>query len=274
MNNSNIQKLTGKNFQVWEDMMIKVLKLRGLYRAVTQGEVDPNPDLEAQLTLMETMDEANQARVRPSKSAKEMIERLNRQYADESAANLYRLLNDYFKMKKTTAESMGEHLAKLEAARMALEDLGETQSDGLLMVTLFGSLSEEYEGTHDTWETMHPSQQTTANLFSLLFKKDKRLTDRKEDDNTAMVARARAKPKENSIDKPFEELSFEEKKRITRCGICKQKGHWARECPRNEDKKFETKCEPGRSRANILFALGAFGKTLRLFLDPATESEL
>eukprot|EP00959_Pyramimonas_sp_CCMP1952_P298284 6239405-Pyramimonas_sp.AAC.1 len=34
-------------------------------------------------------------------------------------------------------------------------------------------------------------------------------------------------------------LSPEQLMKITRCGICKEKGHWHRECPNKDDPKFK-----------------------------------
>lgn len=245
---ANVPKLRGPNFPIWRDMMTKILRLRGLSKVLEDGPLNPDEDDEASILAMGTMDEQHQTRVRACKTTKEIFERLAVTYADESAANKYRLLHEYFRYKKTS-DGMGEHIGKMESMRMALADIGEKQSDALFMVVLIGSLPAEYEGMLEKWEMMHESQRTIPILVSLLLKKEKDLQGKLDHETVLMIGKKKL---------DFKNLTIEEKKKLTRCNICRKKGHWAYECPDKEPKD-----ENGKPRANVIFVLATLDQRVK-----------
>lgn len=107
--NTNVTKLNGKNFRTWKEMVMIILQLRGLSNAVKGDIVDENTNLQAKLILLEAMDESHRAQVMGCIKAKEVMQRLELIYADNSAANIYRLMHRYYRYKKSVNDSMSIH---------------------------------------------------------------------------------------------------------------------------------------------------------------------
>ena len=126
---SSLPKLDGKNFQSWKELVELVLTLRGLVKAVKKDDVDETSNLQAKLILLESMDESHRSQVRGCMTAKEIMNRLDLIYADNSAANIYRMLHRYYRYTKISSDSMSVHIGKMDEMRNALSDIGEKQSD-------------------------------------------------------------------------------------------------------------------------------------------------
>lgn len=254
---ANIPKLDGKNFQSWRDMIEILLKLKGLDRALKNEDVEETTQLAATLVLLETMDEAHRTRVRGAKSARDIMDKLKQAYADKSAANVYRLLHQYYRYTKPASDAIGEHVGKMSEMRAALKDLGEEQSDKLFQVTLLASLPQEYSDLLELWETIHPDMRTNEYLIGRLLKREETLKD-KHSDNQAMIVQS---------------VLIAERKKVTSCNYCGKKGHWRKECrKRLEDEKSRDRRSDGHradeklsdeDQANVVFTLGKLGKDLR-----------
>lgn len=122
---AGITKLSGKNFLPWRRQVLMILKLRGLEKAITEETVDENTDMMAMLILLETMDEGHQIQVQAETTAKQIMDSLSRQYADESATSKGRLLVSYLTTKKSPQDTMARHLGKMKEIRAALINLGD-----------------------------------------------------------------------------------------------------------------------------------------------------
>lgn len=221
---ANIPKLDGTNFQSWYELVGIVLELKGLSRAIKLDEgVETRVDLQARLIILESMNESHRAQVRGCSSAKQIVDRLLLIYADKSAANIYRLLHQYYRYTKRPEDSISEHIGRMDEMRGRLADLGEEQSEAVYQVTLIGSLPQEYATIMEIWELTHPQMRTTANLVSRLLKREE---DLKKANDQALIVRG---GKQKLTKQEVEDL-----KKRTKCGICKEVGHWARECPKNQ----------------------------------------
>ena len=73
------------------------------------------------------MNESNRAQVRGCSTAKETIDRLELIYADKSAANIYRLLMQYYRYIKRQEDSISEHIGKMDEMR---NQLAERKTNG------------------------------------------------------------------------------------------------------------------------------------------------
>lgn len=226
----NIPKLNGKNYLSWRDMVEIILQLRGLDEAILSESVDKVKDNTAKLILYETMEESQANIVRGCKSAKAIVDRLEMTYADKSAANVYRMLNDFYGLKKSQDSSMSQHIGRMENARIALAEVGEKQSDAVFMVTLISSLSMSsgYDDLMERWELTHPDMRTIPALVSLILKREQDMKKKGDREGTALITRAASN---------YKQLTIEERKKVTRCAKCNKKGHWYKECPETDTKK-------------------------------------
>lgn len=242
MPTANIPKLDGKNYQSWIELVNIVLELRGLRHVIVGDTVDTVADLHAKFVLLGAMDESHRSQVRGCISAKTIVERLALIYADTSAANIYRLLMQYYRYDKKPEHSISEHIGRMDEMRRQLTDLGEKQSEAVYQVTLIGSLPQEYSSIMEIWELTHESMRTTPNLVSRLLKREEDLKKVSPDDKVFAVRAQRPK---------MTKAEIEAKKKVTPCHSCGKKGHWALECPsKQESAKVAT--EDPEERANVI----------------------
>jgi len=248
---SGITKLNGKNFRTWKEMIGIVLQLRGLSKAITMEQVEETINLQAKLALLESMDESHRAQVMGCQTAREVMSRLELIYADNSSANVYRLMHRYYRYKKAPEDSMSIHIGKMEELKLALIDIDKKPDEELYQVTLLGSLPPEYESMMEVWELTHPSMRTTANLISRLLKREEDL--KMNADNHQALAVGRMNPE------AWKKLPIEEKKKLTKCKNCGKKGHWARECKMKKEPEEPNQSkteEKNETKEHVLFNLG------------------
>lgn len=226
---AGVPKLVGTNFASWKEMVMIVLKLKGIAKAIREDNVDEIQDLQAKLVLYETMDESHRSQVRGCETAKKILERLELVYADTSAANVYRLLHNYYRYNKSPSDSMSVHLGKMDELRNQLADLGQKQSEEVYQVTLIGSLPPEYGSIMEVWELTHKDMRTTPNLVARLLKREEDLKQ-SGDVSHALVTKADRNPE-------WDSLPIEEKKKRSKCANCGEKGHWFRECTKPKKKE-------------------------------------
>lgn len=166
LSTSNLPKLDGTNFASWFDLISIVLELRGIKSAIENENADTVANLQAKLILLESMDENHRAQVRGCDTAKAIIERLRLVYADKSAANIYRLLMQYYRFEKQARDSISVHVGRMDEMRNQLADLGEKQSEAVYQISRIGSLPAEYSSIMEVWELTPKEMRTMPNLVT------------------------------------------------------------------------------------------------------------
>ena len=242
-----------------------VLRLRGLNKAITEDNVDEVTDIQAKLTLYESMDENHRSQVMGCTTAKAIMSRLDLIYADNSAANVYRMMLKYYRYRKDPSDSMSVHIGKMDQMRMALKDIQKDPDEEVYQITLLGSLPTEYDGMLEIWELTHPTMKTTANLVARLLKKEEDLNSTKN--HQALVIGKYTKEE-------WDKLPIAEKKKVSRCKKCGKKGHWFKEC----EEKSEKPQTGGRKHENItlVFNLGNLDSNLsnKWVIDSGASSHM
>lgn len=281
---TEIKPLTGQNYLPWKRQITILSKLNGLESALTSDKPGSHNDMAATLLLIEAMDDAHQEQVEAEPSAKAIMASLERQYANRSVATKHRLLSDFLKSTKESTDTLNKHIGKLREKRNALHNLGEEFTEDFFQVVLINSLPQEFGNFLELWELMHPSMKNTEFLIEVLTQKERNQTAKLELPTALVVDTKKNKKNEGMI--PKEQclaMSVEEKKKVTKCGICQQKGHWARECPSKNEQgepsasfmvpSGEHKEETGQS-ANVILNLGNLYpelKTMWVLDSGATE---
>lgn len=200
-------------------------------------------ELQAKLTLLETMDEKHAEEFSEFETADQIMDRLALTYADKSASNVYRLVKGFYRYKLLAGDSMSTHINKMERMRRELANLSQVTSDEVYMVLLIESLPAEYDSIAEHWESAHPDVKTIANLNARILKKEEDL-EQKAGGDQAFIANREEKPK----------MSLQERKRTTRCNKCGLLGHWARKCRKKSEiysDKADDQSKPTNSK--ILF---------------------
>ena len=223
-----------------------ILTLRGLESALTGDIKDARVDMQAILVLLETMDEAHRIQVQAEPTAKDIMTCLETQYENRSLANKHRLLSTFLRQQKEPTATISQHIGKMKELRAALANMKETYSEDFFQVILINSLPAEYGNLMEQWELVHGSMKNTEFLTSLLHQKEKSV----KTESAIFAGKAPAKD--------WKSLSIEEKKKISKCKLCWEKGHWARECPKAAN---DTTDKP--QKVNVIFNLGSLGADLK-----------
>lgn len=156
--------------------------------------------------------------VQGERTAKDMMNVLNRQYANSSAANKLRYLRKFLQYSETDSDNIGIYAAKMKEMRAILTIIGVDISEDIFQVTFINSLPQEYGEVMDIWETLHSSMKTTEFLLNCLQKKEEGLKERGAGEIQAMTV-----SKKLSVPSMY----VANRKKVTHCSKC----HWARGCP-------------------------------------------
>lgn len=224
-NISTITKLTKTNYKDWSEEIEIELKLRGVYKAVVEPHVDEMVDLQARRIILETMDKEHRAQVRGYSSAKAIMDRLKISYAEATDARKYRTLVKFFRFVKSPTDDIDTHIGKVEGMRADLKDLDFEIDEEILIATIIGSLPSEYGNIMETWELAAPEQKTKQNLIAKLLNREADLKASPSVNEHALAVLKKEKPR-------LSREAIAEMKKTSRCGACKELGHWHRECPR------------------------------------------
>lgn len=246
VNLANLTKLSGTNYRTWREMIFMVLQLRGLLNAVSGLETNQDKLIEAKLTLYEAMDDKHQSQVLGCPTARDIIERLDQVYADDSAANVYRLIMKYYRYQKAPTDTMFVHIGKMDDMRRALANLGKNPDEEVYQVTLLGSLPPEYDSMLELWELTHPTMKKTSNLVARLLKREEDLlsTNKTHQALATSTSTRRYSPEE------WKKLPVETKKKLSKCKTCGNRGHWSSDCKQKESPAED---KEDTSQAKILF---------------------
>lgn len=223
---AGVPKLNEKNFLPWRRQVTLVLRLRGLEKALTMQKIAYDEDQriindKAVLLLLETMDEEHRMLYHNEEWASDIMEALESSYADRSAANKHNLMSEFMSYKKKSTSSITEHIAHMKNLRVALIGLSQDISDEFFLMALINSISGEFPNIPEMWDTLHPSMKTLDFLIKQLKKKE--TSTKEEVDTQALIANRSAIPR----------TSIENRKKLTKCNRCGQRGHWYRDavCP-------------------------------------------
>lgn len=244
-NISNITKLDRTNYKNWvEDIEIE-LKLRRVHKAVVEDNVDEMIDLQARRIILETMDKDHRAQVRGYRTAKEIMDRLRVSYAEATESRKYRTLVKFFRYTKLQSDDISTHVGKLEGLRADLLDLDIEFDEDIFLATVIGSLPPEYGNIMETWELAAPQLRTKQNLIAKLLNKE---ADMATGGLPAGHVLAAAKGKSRLTREEILEL-----KKTSKCGYCKEIGHWHKECPRKpaDSSTSEVPKQPKKVSLNV-----------------------
>lgn len=165
--------------------------------------------------------------------------------------------------------SVNQHVAMLKEKRAALANMKEEVSDDLFQVVVINSLPSNFGDILREWEMVHPSMKNIEFLLSLLQTRER---ESKETEQLMVVRHTQQK------------LSMEERKKRWPCNICKQKGHWANDCPKNyrnqtsrdDSEKIDPNKIEAKTLANVILNTGQIGKELKdkWLADSGTTSHM
>lgn len=242
---ANIQlvKLTNKTYHAWRMSFVGYLNLKGMGGLVQDpliAEQYREAELRARQALLSSLDETALERIQGCSTVYDIFQRIVTLYGDAESRNVPALLRKFFSMKKESKDTMTEHFTKMDGIRLALDRANSPMSADIFMNQVILSLPAGYEVLIEVWDNTPAEKKTIEELLTRICRREADLKQKFEPSH-ALVMRSK--------------MSIEERKKVTRCGKCGLKGHWARECetkPEDYVKKDEAASKQDTKRSLLM----------------------
>ncbi|XP_076383615.1 uncharacterized protein LOC143260915 [Megalopta genalis] len=216
----DLTKLDGSNYPMWKFGMMFLLEARELIGFVEGTQQEPDKGIktaewkkwmknssQAAVILLSTVDRSLHPNLINCSTPKVIWEKLKGLYGDATEDAKQSAWERFYTFKINGGEPIARQIEELENIRKKWEDTDDKPSETAVVTKLLNS------------------HRKKDNLVSRILREEKRLVEGDEAVSLALQRRAAKK-------KDIEEL-----KKRTKCGISKEKGHWARECSRTNDYK-------------------------------------
>lgn len=137
-----------------------------------------------------------------------------------------------------SSESVQDFIARAEYIHGNLKDIGVVLDEATLVAKIVSGLTSEYTNFMSNWCGTDDSKQTLAHLLPRLMAEEQIRSGSNHDGESALYSRTLPSQKKT---KKYQG-SKGDKKKNSKCFICKEKGHWKSECP-NRGKRYESSRE-------------------------------
>lgn len=242
-----LTKLDGTNYSMWKFGVMFVLQAKELTGFVL-GTVD-EPDKETKLEDWKTwIKRSSQAAVillssveknlHPNlincSTPQEIWDKIKVLYGDTTIDAKQNAWEQFYAFKMTDSETVALQIEKLESICKKLEDSGEKPSETAVVSKLLSSLPPKFSVFRIAWDCTPEAERKKVNLIARLIKEDKRLAGN-EENVTALAFQVQKTTLGNRPKKGQRKHNIQELKKRTKCALCKEKGHWVRECPKKNE---------------------------------------
>lgn len=239
-----IVKLDGTNYSTWKFEVVIALEAKDLLGFVDGTIVKPDEGETAELKaygqksakvkliILNTVTQNLRRNFYNCSTAKEMWDKLRDLYGDASENAAQSAWEEFYNFRINEKEPVANQLEILERICRRLQDAGEKPSDKAVITKLLRSLPAKFFIFRHTWECTPIAEKTRSNLISRLIKENKWSA---EDEVSTLALHVQKTSVNDAKKKKRSKKDIEELKKRTRCGICKEKGHWVRECPKKPE---------------------------------------
>lgn len=255
-----LTKLDGTNFPLWEFGITFALQGKGLMEFVKGTAVAPaaaekleiynNKKGLACAYILSSIDKKLHPSLINCTNANEMWNKLESLYGEKTEDDKQNAWEDFYAYKIKVGVDLAIQIEEFERILKRLENAGDKPSDDAVKSKLLNCLPPKYSTFRMAWESTPAAAQTKEALITRLLREDKRLVKSEEEitSSLALQVNEMSLKKDGNKNTSFKKKSKAEKKKFieelkkrTKCAICKEKGHWARECPNKDDdsKKVE-----------------------------------
>lgn len=225
-------RLNGTNFKIWELQTKSVLRAQGLLDVVNGTTTMPTTadekekwlmrDGKASPVLIASVNEAQANHLLSCETSKQMYDKIESLHKVKSEVRIMNLYEEYFSLKMNDDEKVTEYVSKCSMLAAAIEDQGEKLSDNIKMVRIVSSLTPKFKNFRTVWY----NERKIDDLLPRLQLEEDQLKKAIDGESSEAAFHAKSctaskKPKK----------SIEEQKNNSQCNLCKEIGHWRRECP-------------------------------------------
>lgn len=206
----------------------------------------------AKMILINAVDDRHTTIIAPFKSAREMWNRLEQEYSDRQPLHAEGLLTEYYSSKMESSQSPSEYIAYIDSVVDRLKDCKHEIPQAQVMAKIVSSLPPEYNAFRRSWDMLPSNFQTKALLISNI-KKESDALKAPENRGDALIARSQPSNKNRNKWKKRSKEDIEEMKRNSKCAICKEKGHWFKECPKRSNQQVDhAHSKPAKKGVNLM----------------------
>jgi len=263
-------KFDGNDFAVWKAQIQAYLDDKGCGMVLVEpeptNEVDlaryKSKDMTARSTLLLALDNKHVKLVLHCKTAYEIWSKLTQIHEKKSQASKLMMQQEFFLLKMRFNESVEDYISRAEYLHGQLQDVGITSIDEATLVSkIVNGLPKRFVTFISSWSRVDASKYTLAELLPRLMAEEQLLEHYfKKEGGTALATESTRDPKGGprrfgSKKAHTKGQKKDVKKKDKSCWICKQEGHWKKDCPSYNKKDgevlvAETNCAVSPPNAN------------------------
>lgn len=242
-----ITKLDGSNYSMWKFGITFLLQAKELTGFVLGTEDEPDKETklndwktwmkkssQAAVILLSSVEKKLHPNLINCSTPQEIWDKIKVLYGDTSVDAKQSAWEQFYAFKMTDSQSIALQIEKLESICKKLEDAGEKPSDTAVVSKLLSSLPPKFSVFRMAWDCTPEAERKKVNLIARLIREDKRLSGN-EENVTELAFQVQKTSLETRSTKEQRKRNIQDLKKRTKCAICKEKGHWARECPKKKN---------------------------------------
>ncbi|KAL7287560.1 hypothetical protein TKK_0018211 [Trichogramma kaykai] len=243
----NVVRFDGQNFQQWKFTMRTAFRAHDLLKFVEGTEMRPadistaagrawlQEDAKAMFLISSAIEPPQMESLLTCDTSKEMWDKLSMIHEQKTASHKFLLSQRFHDYRMDMADSVMQHVSKVQNLARQLADLGERLPDTQIMAKIIVTLPTKFHNFRTTWSSIEASRQNIGFLVERLVEEEELMKASDDDQNIALIASSRRnKPSESDQNKQRGASKIFERARkplkdIT-CYVCGEKGHVARMC--------------------------------------------
>lgn len=242
-----VANLNGANFLTWKFQMRAVFRASRVRDIVDGTRTAPaagaaadlveqwdTDNARAMVLISQTVEPDQLESLITCETAKEMWDTLCQVHEQKSSGNKLFLMQKFYDYKMASSDSVVQHVAKVKNMAAQLRDVGEAMSNHTVMAKILATLAPKFSAFQTVWDNVEEGRQTIENLTERLIREEARFANSGEaTEALAVVKTGGRKNKPQSSGTSKNRIS----KKDAECYKCREKGHFARDCPKKNKKR-------------------------------------
>ena len=242
-------KLNENNYTIWKFGVSIALGSAGLMGYIDGTEAEPDKtkeldkwkkwksdSLKAMSIIVGSVEMRLHTYLINCSNPKETWKKLRQRFGEISEDAKQSAWQKFYDFRIIDGKSIAQQLEDFQCICKQLADTGDKPSETAVQSKILCSLPVRFSPFHMAWECTPEAERKSDKLISRLIREDKRLCET-EESASSLALQTQALSSKKDDNQPGKSKKFDHKKRIenlkkkTKCAVCKEKGHWARECP-------------------------------------------
>ena len=248
-----ITKLDGANFSLWEFGLTFLLEAKELTGFIDGSEKEPDKETkkaewkvwkqkrsQTAVILLSSIEKSLHQHLINCRNPEEIWNKVIGLYGSTKENSKDDAWEKFYSFRFSEGVSINLQIEKFESIVKKLIDAGENLSDSSITNRLLNVLPARFSGFRMTWDATPESERSLGKLTTRLIREDKRLSETEKSAAADLalqvqalnIGKAKHSGNFNKFNRDERRKEIEELKKRTKCGYCKEVGHWVRECPK------------------------------------------